>query len=570
MPLLSRKKQLTFVGELGPKNITGFYESSGSPALYSPLTTASYAQNLVFDASLNADIEFLDRDFIRDSISPLKQIAGARTASLAFTCELVPRATDTSATAKVELPYHAALKAVGMTEQNVGFRVDLTGATWSNVGSSTIRKFYARELVEVFNTAPASVGYGFVAKDVSEGEDTIYLDKDLIDVLLVDSSYSAFTGVPATGWKLVGQSSGAEVTLGTITSPSTDDLNWSYHPTTTPLMKSFVTGTLSGTLTDGDVIAFQDAAGEESMRARFRAYDSFAAVMWYERIRGACAYSDNIFTVAEDGTKTDTALNVVGSATTKEMVDSDPAPPAFYERGHTMAASMFEDGLKTTMLGARGSMTMNCEVNQPVGLAFTFNGCLDTDAADDDGGTGDYPMLTGVDYNLETPALFGTQKVFIRKTGGTTDSTSGVAIAQPLCLTSMTIDIGNDVTARQCAGESEGIAEYVITNRAGTVTMNPEATNEADIQFFNGLETGDLFRVDFTVGDEDGRRFHIQMPGLQLTSMNSGDRDGTLIKDLTFTMTGGDYALDGAAPNIASFGGDNELIIIVEDRVAGT
>jgi hypothetical protein len=132
----------------------------------------------------------------------------------------------------------------------------------------------------------------------------------------------------------------------------------------------------------------------------------------------------------------------------------------------------------------------------------------------------------------------------------------------------MTIDIGNEVTARQCAGETEGIAEYVISNRAGSVTINPEATNEADIQFFEGLTEGDLFRIDFTVGDTYGKRFHIQMPGLQLESMTSGDRDGTLVKDMTFRMTGGDYALDGPAPNIPSFGGDNELIIIAEDRIA--
>ena len=89
MPLLSRKKQLSFVEELGAKNIDGFLEGGGSGTAYSPLTTARFASNLVFDAQMNPEVELLDRDFIRDSVSPLKQIAGTRTASLGFTCELV-------------------------------------------------------------------------------------------------------------------------------------------------------------------------------------------------------------------------------------------------------------------------------------------------------------------------------------------------------------------------------------------------------------------------------------------------------------------------------------------------
>ena len=568
MPLLSRKKQLTFVEELGPKKITGFYDpaSPGSPTPYSPLTTPQFAQNLVFDASFTTDVELLDRDFIRDSISPLKQISGARTATLAFTCELTPRATDITLGVKSELPYSQAIKSCGMAEKRTGFRMDISGATWSNLGSSTIRKFYAGEMVEVFNTVPASVGFGFIIKDVSEGEDYLYLHRDSQDARL--EGQSPFSGTPTTGWSLEGQSSGAKVTFADG-SPTTDDTVWAYHPTTSPLMKSHVTGTLSGSLSDGDVIAFQDAStAAESARARIRVYSSADGAIWYEMIRGEPAYDDEVWLCSEDGTKSDTALAVIGVSTTLDMTNSDPIPPAYFASGDSMAASMFEDGIKSTMLGARGTFTMNCEINQPVGLAFTFSGCLDSSAPDDDGGTGDYPMLSGVDYNLETPALFGTQSVTIRKTGGTTDSSSGVALAQRLCLTSMTIDIGNEVTARQCAGETEGIAEYVISNRAGSVTINPEATNEADIQFFEGLTEGDLFRIDFTVGDTYGKRFHIQMPGLQLESMTSGDRDGTLVKDMTFRMTGGDYALDGPAPNIPSFGGDNELIIIAEDRIA--
>ena len=95
--------------------------------------------------------------------------------------------------------------------------------------------------------------------------------------------------------------------------------------------------------------------------------------------------------------------------------------------------------------------------------------------------------------------------------------------------------------------------------------MDPEDSLEADLGWLTAIQNGAIYRLSTTVGADDGNRFTLQIPGIQVTSGGEGDRDGTATQDLSLRVTGGnlfDLNDPRSASVVSSIGGNNELILL--------
>lgn len=498
MPLLTRKKQLVLKEEYS----AGFFSGN--------LETASDAAMLVFDAQLNPEVELLDRDFIRDSISPLKQAPAQKTATLTFTTEMIGTEAGTFAAG-----------------QPVWSRILLaSGFRSAETASATIGTFSAGGPFRHGEIVTNDTG-GYRARvlhDCHDGDNVIYLE-------IIDASF--------TNGAITGGSSGAQATISALDT----DIGYTYYPISRTI--NLLTVTTTADLDAGDVVEVQNASAVSIGRA----------IVVESASSGATSVKVEFFRGYASNAGTDT-LHKVTAGVPGSSIGTISANA--YEQNSTVSASLFEDGLKTTMNAARAQVTFSAEVNRPMNIQATFQGRLDTASPSTSGGTGDRPMLTGIDYNLTTPPLFESSAITIARNDATLDGNDPI---EP-CITSITIDTGNNLVQRQCAGASEGLEEFIITGRDGTVSMDPEATLENDFGWLDSLLDSDVVRMDFTIGSTLGNKFRFTMPGLQPTQANSTDRDGVFARDVSLRLTGGDmHNLDGAAVTLPATGGDNEVVI---------
>jgi len=500
MPLLTRKKQLVLKEEYS----AGFFSGN--------LETASDAAMLVFDAQLNPEVELLDRDFIRDSISPLKQAPAQKTATLTFTTEMIGTEAGTFAAGQ---PVWSRILLAS------GFRSAETASASVTGASVTGGPFRHGEII-----TDGSANEARVLHDCHDGDTVIYFE-------VIDAGFAS------AGSAITGGSTGATATIG-----ATDtDIGYTYYPISRTI--NLLTVTTSADLDAGDVVEVQTAAGVSIGRA----------IVVESASSGATSVKVEFFRGYASNAGTDT-LHKVTAGVPGSSIGTISANA--YEQNSTVSASLFEDGLKTTMNAARAQVTFSAEVNRPMNIQATFQGRLDTASPSTSGGTGDRPMLAGIDYNLTTPPLFESSAITIARNDATLDGNDPI---EP-CITSITIDTGNNLVQRQCAGASEGLEEFIITGRDGTVSMDPEATLENDFGWLDSLLDSDVVRMDFTIGSTLGNKFRFTMPGLQPTQANSTDRDGVFARDVSLRLTGGDmHNLDGAAVTLPATGGDNEVVI---------
>ena len=496
MPLLTRKKQLVLKEEYSAGVFTGNLE------------TAADAAMLVFDAQLNPEVELLDRDFIRDSISPLKQAPAQKTASLTFTTEMIGTVAGTFAAG--EPVWARILKASG-------FRSAVTSS--ATIGTITAGPFRHGEIV-----TDAGGDQARVLHECHDGDTVIYFET-------IDAGFSAGT--------ITGGSTGASANISSLAA----NVGYTYYPISRTV--NTLTVTTSASLAAGDVVEVQTAAGASIGRAIVvEAASSGATSVDVEFFRG---YASNAGTDTLHKVTAGAAGSSIGTITANS-----------YSQNSTVSASLFEDGLKTTMNAARAQVVFSAEVNRPMNIQATFQGRLDTASPSSSGGTGDRPMLSGISYNLTTPPLFESSAMTIARNDSAND---GLDAIEP-CITSISIDTGNNLVQRQCAGADEGLEEFIITGRDGSVSIDPEATLENDFGWLDSLLESEVVRMGFTIGSTLGNKFYFTMPGLQPTQANSTDRDGVFARDVQMRLTGGDmHNLAGASVTVPATGGDNEVVI---------
>jgi hypothetical protein len=105
-----------------------------------------------------------------------------------------------------------------------------------------------------------------------------------------------------------------------------------------------------------------------------------------------------------------------------------------------------------------------------------------------------------------------------------------------LCAQSFSIDIANNVVARECINEKDSLAGAIITGRSPTASFNPETTLEAEHPFWANLNSATRVSFGVRVGSEQGNTVTFFAPYAQYASLAYGNRNDIRIYDVNMRL----------------------------------
>lgn len=109
-----------------------------------------------------------------------------------------------------------------------------------------------------------------------------------------------------------------------------------------------------------------------------------------------------------------------------------------------------------------------------------------------------------------------------------------------MCTENITVDAGNEVILRECAGDASGIVSALVINRKPKITANPEmvlvATQDRHAQW---LTTAPQSLV-ITTGASSENRLVITAPKAQIQNIQQGERSGLLTDEIEWLATAND------------------------------
>ncbi len=174
----------------------------------------------------------------------------------------------------------------------------------------------------------------------------------------------------------------------------------------------------------------------------------------------------------------------------------------------------FIDGIKHTLIGARGNVTIDVNAGEPAFLNFTFTGVyLETT---------DVALLTGTSYDATVPPVF-------------LDVGFVLGAFSP-CFVAMGIDLANTLELRRCANAEHGAVSTLITGRSPSATIDPELDLVANYDFFGNLRAGTEGRFACEFGDTAGNIVSLASPKVQIDQIGDGDRNGLAVGNLTLNL----------------------------------
>jgi len=502
MPLLSKRRQVSVV-----KEVTGGTAPSSFP-------TAAQSGLVLIDATAAIDVENIERNVLRESLTPVKGTVGQQAATFTVTTEIA--GANGGAFADGAPLWGEMMQACGY--EQVAVKEVLVGAI-------TNGPFQHGELVTL--TTGTMVGAPMVVMDAHNGDAKITFK----------SSDGAAISIPAAA-VILGSSSGAGATV-TLSGVSTDS-GYAWSPISN-VEKSVSLVVTVANLLAGSLI--QGAAGATAVVVEDVTFGASAQDVKISPVRGGAWVNSEAVTVLFKPTGAGVSTVTVGAA----------AGEAF-TKWPSVSLNFNEDGQAIKAVGARGNVAFNFEVNRPATATFTMRGVLNS--------TTDAAQLTGItsDAPSSPPIWQGSAAGWVENE---TSGNSGTTNEYLPCLTSLQIDAGVTLADRKCASAAKGLVEILGTGRAGTGSIDPEVTLEADIPWLDYAKAGTTARLRVPLGSVDGNQFTFFMPGVQMDSPSYGDRDGIATHDIPFRLTGGfHHNLGGAGTLLDTFGGDNELVIL--------
>jgi len=506
------------------------------------LTDPEYAEMRVLEADFTPEVTMVDRATLRETLTPTKTAVSQRTCQVRVVTELVGPSSNA-----VNYPpkWTTLLRGAGFHEEPI-FQHQITSSQILDASSAAGGILRHYELIESGAVRHRVLG------DAFDGDEYMYSTREAGNLpkatTLAGSSTGAQFSVPTSGARVYG---------------------FAYFPVTEVVQKSHLITTGGpftgpnglGGLEVGGIFAFVDpVTGEEHGRGYFLepvpATAATANAILFRRIRGNAEYDDEVH--YWDGTAfVDTGRRCEPSTSTVPT-QYMPVAPMYYSESDTLAGSLFLDGTKITAKAIRGSVKFVGEMNSTVKVEFDGRGVWDHSDPSADGGTGGWPLLEGIPYNERAPLMFNGSSFQISRTG---EAYKTEPWASP-CVSGVTIDIGNSVEPRLCVGEEDGIEEFWIGSRRPTCTVRLEATLESDLPWFTGEKDGTLYRLEWIVGSGDYESYRFLMTGAQIVDVVRDAADGLAIREVTFSLGGGDlFNLEGASPTLGRHGGDNELVI---------
>jgi hypothetical protein len=187
----------------------------------------------------------------------------------------------------------------------------------------------------------------------------------------------------------------------------------------------------------------------------------------------------------------------------------------------TITIGEYKDGKLAVLSGAMGTWKIIAETGKQAVIEFTFTGKYSTNETD--------TAILAPTYPTVLP---------LRVAQGACTWNS-VA----LCTASVEFDAGNTVTMRECVNASDrsGYISAIVTDRAPTITANPEsvlvATQDRDALWLTSSAEAFSMQIGAT-----GQSITIAAPKAQLENKQQGERNGIMSDDLTFLCTAGSSA----------------------------
>jgi len=193
-------------------------------------------------------------------------------------------------------------------------------------------------------------------------------------------------------------------------------------------------------------------------------------------------------------------------------------PAAAGATAKTVTIGLYEDGLYKQIYGAMGTFVLRATAGQPVMLDFTFRGAWTTPSA-----------VAAIAPTYPTTAP-------LRMVSAGFTMTGSVGAWAPL-INELTIDLGNELTPREDVNSAGGVHSFCIGGRRITGTIDPESVLPATAAIFADCESryqhSNVVLLDLGGA---GNGMKIEAPALQITTINTGDRDGKQIDTIDFQL----------------------------------
>lgn len=187
---------------------------------------------------------------------------------------------------------------------------------------------------------------------------------------------------------------------------------------------------------------------------------------------------------------------------------------------------VYRDGHFHKVLGCRGTWKLIAEAGKQLVVEWKFNGIFSS-VTDD--------TAAACTYSAVVPELVVSGAL-------TMDGDAHVA-------SKVELDINNTLSMKKSINAPTGIGGYEITGRAPNGNFDPEAVAEATHPFWGNWEDAVTMALNLgPLGETSGNIIQIACPSCQYGDLAYADRDGTLIMNAPFTLTGD---------------GDDELTIIM-------
>ena len=224
---------------------------------------------------------------------------------------------------------------------------------------------------------------------------------------------------------------------------------------------------------------------------------------------GTCTFSTDLIMGTTESAWSSTFLPACGlgkSSTTYSCKSEAPGSTV-----KTLTIALYVNGVYRRIRGAVGNFVINCLAGQKITLDFTFQGVYDEFSAG----------------AILAPTL--ATNAALRWSSSTT-TIGGTAIAA----SSLSFDLGNVINPLESQATSQGVNNFIITDRRPTVTIDPEAdTSNTISRYASWMSTGALAVAWNSSTSDAGGTWAFSIPAGQILNQQPGERSGIETEQLT-------------------------------------
>jgi Phage tail tube protein len=183
----------------------------------------------------------------------------------------------------------------------------------------------------------------------------------------------------------------------------------------------------------------------------------------------------------------------------------------------TLTIGGYFDGMFRVLAGCMGTFTIDLPTGKMITFNWTFQG----------------KWTNPTDATIIDPTYPTTIPMRMAAGSVSWDSVN-------ICTSSVTVDAGNEVILRECAGEASGIKSALVVNRKPTISADPEMVLVATQNRHSQWLTPTTAALAITTGGSGENHLLITAPKAQLQNIQQGERSGLLTDELNWLATAND------------------------------